>query len=311
MKPIAARQRVADLLGGHEPEQVAWERASEDGFWPASKADYSAADIQNVADYFRRTLTIPERFGVPKDWPERSRMVFARFEPDASDVRRLFGLAEALPFADLEAFLQRVAADEPRVGDRDCIEYAVPGDNWRRVLRIWRGITQADEDDALRLPDAEMHAVHARTNRLWRVRNAARHIADVTACDPGEVVVFLFCGKIPLLPWVSVSRCIVSDEQAGEFLRFTLEIGSPEVSPREVAEAYRRALEEAGAFRERLLLAWCKTRKPRGADGWADFLEDWNATYPHWQYSSAESLRVRSRQIAKERESAEGDGNDD
>ncbi len=308
MNAIEAKRAVRDLLGGYEPSEAAWLLAIREGSWDQARAVYADEDVSRAVDYFRRTVQLPERLGLPGDWCDRSRAMFDRFEADAQDARHLLGQAEPVPWEDLEVLLQSVADDEAQDGDRDGLTYAVPGDRWARAILIRRGTNEERIMQALAADAATLRLELAQTNRLWRVWTSARRIANTIGCEPAAALTFLLCGVVPLLPWVSVWSHRTKSDTAGALVRFTIKVGSPEVPAADVAAAYRAAVGKENAFRDALLLDWYLARKPRGSGAWSAFFGEWNAAHPQWNYKTAESLRVRCMQIAKRRQGETGGG---
>lgn len=136
--------------------------------------------------------------------------------------------------------------------------------------------------------------------RLWRLSNKLEEIYGWTKT---QGTMFVLTGHPPtiapawLMPDYRMPYQVTS--------RINLEI-DPAVSPKEVAEFYRRARKEVISGRHRTLsekhlqLARFLTARPED-ESWAERLSAWNEAYPQWAYS-ADQVKNFSRNCMKARE---------
>jgi hypothetical protein len=152
-----------------------------------------------------------------------------------------FGLFDGAPvFLDLpqvSPFLEKWG--EGQVPEGDPVPLAVPtgyDDETEpfpalvyRIQVTWRGWSSATLVAEGRPPS---HDEFRRQGALVRLHDASTAMARETGCEPEEAVAFLLCDLAPSLPWIEL---LYDDDCEATLIR----VRHPEVSAREVAQAYR------------------------------------------------------------------------
>jgi hypothetical protein len=156
------------------------------------------------------------------------------------------------------------------------LEYRIPGDNWIQSLSTAAGRV------------------------LEQLRVLSGRLTRQYPWQPYAATLFVLTGENPPITEISGS---ISAERGG---RITLEI-DPVLTPRQVAEAYRR-------FRRRVLggkrlktlspkhlrLAAFVAERPE-AETWQERMEAWNRAYPDWKYAQESNFR-RDTGVAQKRQ---------
>jgi hypothetical protein len=134
---------------------------------------------------------------------------------------------------------------------------------------------------------------------LEQLRALSEHLALQYPWQRYQASLFVLTDQAPLVPEVSPS---VSAERGG---RITLDI-DPALTPRQVADAYRRFRRQVlGGKRlkalspKHLRLAVFMAERPE-AEPWGERMEAWNRTFPDWKYEQESNFR-RDTGVARKR----------
>jgi hypothetical protein len=295
---------------GYRVTRDDWERAESEGLYSPYQDAFDTADVEEALAFFLE-VAAPVNATPPRDWPDRSACVFSHYRDEQRLSFALFGLSKPLAWSRLEAFLTEIRDQEPAEGDRLFLDYATPDSEWRCILPIHKGFSTADAMAHLQEPEW----IIARSNRLGRLWKTAQGIADETGCQVAQIVPFLLCNVTPLLPWLRV-EATSRTTPAGVFRRFTIHVGTPDVTLDAVRDAYNlvrasaldggdlRMARTRGRHEKRdrtaELLRFCAAMREQGSE-WEQVFRDWNRKHPTWHYANTGSLKTSYSQ-AKRRE---------
>lgn len=291
----------------------------------------------------RRSKSPPDEMApveIPEHWLRQCERLFDGYREEAAVAKLILGLDAPLDAEGLGAYLEEVAAHERHEGDLEEIPYLNALGGLRHV-RIHRGYAQKELREAIRrgevrrlpaprpvdMTEREWRAnpqakagrnlridwVAPRVNRLCRVADIARKLAEKTGCEAAEATMFLLCDVVPDLPWL---EAVVIEYDSGRRNAFSIYVGSPLVPAEDVRRFYVQLREAAahptiGGQTKRgrkpwtyELLTFVEERRAKWWP-WKDIFKDWNEQYPDHPYKSLPAMQrsfyqARGKQVEPE-----------
>jgi len=185
----------------------------------------------------------------PPWWDLQVSRIWARYEPERREMSALFGLPDRddqsgiFAVEELPELFDEVANTERSEGDWLLLDVPLwseeEGDFEDELWPVWRGFHRPppiSRDGSVRETTA---AERASEQKLYRLAETARRIADETGCLPYEAVVFLLCGERLAIPYVDV----VFDPR---YRGYVIVVRDRRIPVKDVAAEYRYCLDTLG-----------------------------------------------------------------